>query len=1530
MLPSPFGRGAGGEGLLPNVAPSSTQSEQFSVTFPGANLVAPTGMEQAATTFNYLIGDQSQWHTNVPSYQEVAYDGLYAGIDLVTWGRRDSLKYEFHVAPGADYRQIRIHYDGIEGLAVDAQGVLHVQTALGQLTDDAPFIYQQIGGRQVAVAGRFNLLDADTYTFAITGVYDPARELVIDPVLAWSTYLGGGSGGDFATSIAVDAAGNAYVTGYTNSYDFSTTAGAFQTTYDGGLYGDAFVTKLNAAGSGLLYSTFLGGSGGDDGHGIAVDAAGNAYVTGNTNSSDFPTTAGAFQTTCSGNTDGFLTKLNASGSGLVYSTYLRGGAGQGIGVDAAGNAYVTGEAGSEFPTTAGAFETTLGGNFPNAFVTKLNAAGSGLVYSTYLGGSGWAEGYGIAVDATGNAYVTGFTGSTNFPTTVGALDTTTNGGQPAFVAKFGGFTLAAAPTITSVTPSQPQATDGNPDLTIIGTGFDGSAHVELIDNGGVVHQLTGARILSLSSTQITINPNFTSAGVGTWKAQVVNGSGQVSGWFTFQVIAAVLAAPSAPVLSNNPPIWDTTAPAAPALYLHWTPSSGNPAPLYDLYRNGTLVSANAANLSQTSFYKELGLLLGQTYTYYVVAHNSAGSTQSNTINVPIPTSLGTTMPGVPTGLTASATSAILIHLAWTAVSAPGVTYLVYRGPSSTGPWILLQRNVPQASFDDVYSVQPSSTYYYAVASANAGGTSNLSLPAFATTPSLTKPAAPTIVSAVPLGTNQIVLMWTGVLAAGQYILERADSTNGSYKTVQTFDFGTTSYTDTLTAPSTVATTYSYRIDSLVNGVKSDPSSVVPATLSVPVNNKQVQSSALPPLAATVYYNVAQVYKFNGSTWTSEVSPTDLHNNIDWTLPTVILTHGWMDSLAGCTYITQFASQFWQAHPSGYNVLAVDWSSAGNVSLGSNPDGATWWLPNLWNNNFNLNAVIADAQHSAYNGIVAAMPLADKLYTAGIEPNNVMLIGHSNGAGLMASLAQRLYADEKAAYGNSAPKIQELAALDAPVATASYWQVIAAGSSISRIDNYFVSVTPQTPLQANAAPLGFGAPMTSTTGHITNFALNYAYSVSLSGIAHYEVPLRYAITASATAWGFASSDFIVGGNGNNGAFDGYPLWGETGIAGLFHPLENIATAQIATFQAGLSENVNVGTIKSQYTKEGLILLGNGNWVIGSKVLVCTFLADGAITVSSAVVNAVDIVEQSVTSAIQTVSNIAVSGANFVASGVNSAVQQSVDTVENWFGFTAHSPAYSSLNINVPQYAAYLRFDLTVTDPGNDDQLLVGIGNNVIGQVDLASVQQSGTQTIQLPIGQYAGQTNQTLTFYMPSGVTSTAQFTVGNVQVESLAVDTAPGVSDVTASVGVGGTLAFTAANFTAAFIDPDGNSLQKVMVTSLPQHGALELGGTAVTLDQEIPIASLGTLTFIPTTSYIGLDSFGWNASDGSLYSVAGATVHLTVNAVWIATGGGTFSWGSEATGKAASCRASRATRLCSAARWAAGRRPSRWMPPDP
>jgi len=267
---------------------------------------------------------------------------------------------------------------------------------------------------------------------------------VIDPVLSYSTYLGG-SGNDAGYGVAVDGAGNAYVTGNTTSTNFPTVS-ALQGTNHGGVFGslDAFVSKLNAAGTALVYNTYLGGTGDDYGFGIAVDPTGNAYVTGRTTSTNFPTTANAYQTTNHGNNDAFVSKLSATGAALMYSSYL-GGAndddGYGIAADAAGDAYVTGlTTSTDFPTTAGSLQPALNGYYNNAFVAKVNTAASGpasLVYGTYLGGTGVSgdSGQAIAVDAAGDAYVTGYTTSSDFPTTAGAPQRTFGGVYDLFVTK---------------------------------------------------------------------------------------------------------------------------------------------------------------------------------------------------------------------------------------------------------------------------------------------------------------------------------------------------------------------------------------------------------------------------------------------------------------------------------------------------------------------------------------------------------------------------------------------------------------------------------------------------------------------------------------------------------------------------------------------------------------------------------------------------------------------------------------------------------------------------------------------------------------------------------------------------------------------------------------------------------------------------------------------------------------------------------------------------------------------------------------
>jgi hypothetical protein len=428
---------------LPMIKPKRREKATqtvLSMRFVGANPKARVeGQEELPGKTNYFIGnDPTKWRTNVPTYAKVQYTNVYPRIDLIYYGKQGQLEYDFVVGPGADPKRILLGFQGADRLEVDASGDLVMHTAAGTIRQQKPIIYQEVNGGRREIPGGYVLKGARRVGFQVAA-YDASRPLVIDPVLFYSTYLGG-SGNDDGIGIAVDAAGNAYVIGDTPSVNFPTTPGAFQPALAGSF--DAFVTKLNPTGSGLVYSTYLGGSANDDfGLRLAVDAAGNAYVGGQTFSADFPTTPGAFQTAFGGARDAFVTKLNPTGSALVYSTYL-GGSGEdgavGIAVDAAGNTYVTGFTESaNFPTTPGAFQTAFGGGPEDAFVTKLNPVGSGLLYSTYLGGSGDDfGGLGIAIDAAGNAYVTGATSSSNFPTTLGAFQTAFGGGpEDAYVTK---------------------------------------------------------------------------------------------------------------------------------------------------------------------------------------------------------------------------------------------------------------------------------------------------------------------------------------------------------------------------------------------------------------------------------------------------------------------------------------------------------------------------------------------------------------------------------------------------------------------------------------------------------------------------------------------------------------------------------------------------------------------------------------------------------------------------------------------------------------------------------------------------------------------------------------------------------------------------------------------------------------------------------------------------------------------------------------------------------------------------------------
>ena len=429
-------------------ARETSQFAVVSMKLDGANAnAAVTGASQLPGKVNYFIGkDASKWHTDIPTYAQVKYAGIYPGIDLVYYGNQKQLEYDFVVAPGADPKAIAFNVNGASALRVSKQGDLVMKTAAGDVTFAKPVVYQEIAGERRDVAGKFVVKGEHEVKFAL-GAYDATQTLTIDPsVLIYSTYLGGsGASGDFGYGIALDAAGDAFVVGTTSSADFPTANNYGTPANIGAGVTAAFVTELNPAGTAFTYSTYLGGSGtagfGDGGDSIAVDANGHVFVSGYTESPDFPVTTSAYQATPPESTAvegaGFIAELNPATSGtgqLLYSTYL-GGSGDidethGIATDGTGKVYATGISDSaDFPTLNPLQATPAG--IGNAYLTVIDttkANGASLIFSTVMGGTGAGTsevpyssyGFGITVDAAKHSYVTGATSSTDFapaPTT---------------------------------------------------------------------------------------------------------------------------------------------------------------------------------------------------------------------------------------------------------------------------------------------------------------------------------------------------------------------------------------------------------------------------------------------------------------------------------------------------------------------------------------------------------------------------------------------------------------------------------------------------------------------------------------------------------------------------------------------------------------------------------------------------------------------------------------------------------------------------------------------------------------------------------------------------------------------------------------------------------------------------------------------------------------------------------------------------------------------------------------------------------
>jgi len=488
------------------------------LVFEGAlETVALEGEGTQPGIWNFFLGnDPAKWRTEVPGYASVLYRGLREGVDLRVREEGGRLEYDLILSPGADLDGVVVRCEGIEGLEVEPDGSPAMRTPLGRILQSPPATWQVLpGGERMPIEARFRVIGPERFGFEAPA-RDPAHALIIDPGLVYATFLGGtlvdsptalaldasgaatvagltlspgfpttagaydtsfnpiwtssdvfvsrlspdggtllystflgGVNSEAAGALALDPSGAATLAGRTWSEDFPTTAGAYDTSFNvGASWPDAFVTRLSPTGAFLLYSTFLGGTDYDQAYALALDASGAATVAGTTTSVDFPTTVGAYDTSWNAGfvkgsplPDAFVTRLSPSGGSLLFSTYLGGAGGDipsAVAVDPSGATTVAGETSSQggFPVTLGAFDTTFNGGITDAFVFRLSPSGGALLYSTFLGGTSREEAYALAVDPSGAATVAGGTESfLGFPTTLGAFDTTLNGGYDVFVSR---------------------------------------------------------------------------------------------------------------------------------------------------------------------------------------------------------------------------------------------------------------------------------------------------------------------------------------------------------------------------------------------------------------------------------------------------------------------------------------------------------------------------------------------------------------------------------------------------------------------------------------------------------------------------------------------------------------------------------------------------------------------------------------------------------------------------------------------------------------------------------------------------------------------------------------------------------------------------------------------------------------------------------------------------------------------------------------------------------------------------------------
>ncbi len=841
---------------VPHARPSS--AGRISLRFAGANPEARLEpRDPVSGESHYLRGrDPRRWRTHVKQYARVEAEDVYPGIDLVYYGRQGRLEYDFVVAPGADPHAIRLEFSGARAATLDPSGNLILNTPGGEIRQQKPFVYQDLDGRRIEIPAHYVLADQagpELSTFnlrpstrnpepstrnpqpstfnlqPLTSVrlaladYDRTRPLVIDPVLAFSTYLGG-SGSDGAFSVAVDETGSAYVTGSTLSLDFPTAAPLQDELGGDGVRVDTFVAKLLPSGSGLVYSTYLGGNGNDFPHGIAVDAQGQVCVAGETDSTDFPT-HNPYQEDLAGEGDTFISRLQADGAGFLFSTYL-GGRGSdlnsGVALDGEGAVYVTGATGSNNFPVANAYQPQHAGGQYDAYVAKFDPTGATLAYSTYLGGTKQdfpGAFNSIAVDAEGGACVVGTTFSTNFPLTANAPD-----------AVFGTDLTTTEIFVSRLAPGGEALTFST---YLGGSGSETGRAITVASFGEVA--VTG---YTRSADYPTVNALRASHGGGTQDA-VVTKLNPAHGGVVFSTylggasndLGEGIAADGGGNVYVTGETFSTDFPVAAPLQ----PNLGS----FEAFVSK--ISSTGASLVYSTYLggasqdTGIGIAVGASGTATVVGRTLSA-------NFPLSRALqpdyegsgdafiariveGVAPPAVPSDLQALAPCGTQVTLVWTDNSDNEDAFEIERKTLSVGgnP-VFLPVGAVEADvrlFED-RGLTPSTTYVYRVRATNRDGASPYSNEIQVTTHEHEPPNPPQDVAVEALSHNSLQVSWTDA-SAGEtgFKIERSGETGG-FTLIHTTAGDVTTFSDTgLNA----ATIYRYRVRSTNGGCDSVYSTV---------------------------------------------------------------------------------------------------------------------------------------------------------------------------------------------------------------------------------------------------------------------------------------------------------------------------------------------------------------------------------------------------------------------------------------------------------------------------------------------------------------------------------------------------------------------------------------------------------------------------------------------------------------------------------------------------------------------------------